>query len=147
MPRADWNLVRVRRPVYDTYRSTKVDQYLAECGQELLLVVLISRIKIKIVVYRLDWSKLEWVTVKGLGDWCLFVDVGRKFAMSCPNPTEWGGRKNYIYFAGLIGDGDWTEVPVEEGGINTGQGHLFYAPRTRTFQWPSPMWVYPSMFN
>ncbi|KAJ0084799.1 hypothetical protein Patl1_29790 [Pistacia atlantica] len=46
-------------------------------------------------VYRIDFSRSEWVKVEKLGDEALFIDN-----MSCrlSNTSKWGGRSNCVYY-------------------------------------------------
>ncbi|XP_031257985.1 uncharacterized protein LOC116116023 [Pistacia vera] len=88
-------------PRFDWYRSRLV------ASDDQLLIVY------NFEVYRIDFSKMEWVKVNNLGEKALFIGYGDK-CCKLINPTVWGGRSNCIY---ILDDEKICEVYSLNGGF------------------------------
>lgn len=66
-----------------------------------LLVVHFDRHEQMFAVYKIDFSRMEWVKVEELGDIALFISVRRKcYALS--NPGKWGYDKECVYYINSV---------------------------------------------
>lgn len=128
---------------------------LVECGRDLLLLLFVQEEEkgdvTKVECYRMDFEKMAWVEVKRLllHDYALFVDCAGKSAACCYKPARWGGMGGCVYLAGP-GCDTWIQLPVGDGAAAIRCWPGWDSPVSAKFmaapRWPSPVWVYPSMF-
>lgn len=92
-----------------TYYDRFVHLYLVECSGELLKVVrsVVTSVDgektVEFSVFKLCFEKLEWLEVKDLGDYALFLGSNQSSSV-CTSDFP-GCKKNCIYFTD-----DWTEM-------------------------------------
>ncbi|XP_057982723.1 probable F-box protein At4g22060 [Malania oleifera] len=71
---------------------------LATSDEQLLMVDFRGSEQLR--VYELDFTRMQWVKIKSLGDNALFVS-DMKFC-TINNPARWGGRSNCVYHVGCV---------------------------------------------
>ncbi|RRT63360.1 hypothetical protein B296_00041599 [Ensete ventricosum] len=142
-------------PAYDQWHF---GPQLVECGGELLAVLFVQEGHPWITgihVFRLDFGRMEWVQVESLGDHCLFIDCGGKCPVSGVDPSCWGGRSNCVCVAApgvdawleySLDDKTWTQVSASGDTISSRLLPQRLLSRLGEPRWPSPVWVYPSLF-
>lgn len=119
------------------------ERYLTKFGEDILLVLFAFDLPtISIRVYRYDFTISEWVRLRSLGDWCLFIDAIARSPIACSNPSRWGGRRDCVYIAGP-GRNDWSVFPLNR--VVKAQGTALDPLFCTMSAWPSSVWVYPSM--
>ncbi|URD77190.1 hypothetical protein MUK42_10775 [Musa troglodytarum] len=91
-----------------------------------------------------------------MGDHCLFIDCAGKCPVSGVHPSSWGGRSNCVYVAApgydawveySLDDKTWSQSSVSSGHTISGrQLPPVVGAQSGELRWPSPVWVYPSIF-
>ncbi|XP_026393165.1 F-box protein At3g56470-like [Papaver somniferum] len=79
----------------DSYPS-----FLVKCGEDLVLVKLCPKMLVRI--FRMDFSRMEWVKVESLGKHMLFISNITCFSAIAPNSQ----MENKVYFPRLYLDGE-----------------------------------------
>ncbi|XP_026386828.1 F-box/kelch-repeat protein At1g57790-like [Papaver somniferum] len=102
-----WKVLEKPHPQF----SAVYPNFLVECGGELLSVKL-GRHETLFGVFKLDFSKMDWVRVENLGKYMLFISYISCFSAIAPNSR----MSNRIYFPRLCLNGDGVLVYSLETG-------------------------------
>lgn len=132
-------------PRYDRWQF---GPQLIDCRGELLLVLFVKEEgswSTRIDAFRIDFKRMVWVAVESLGDHALFIDCGGRCPVSCINPGCWGGRANCVYLMGP-GFDTCSEFPLGTRMIGNYLNSTPFPSNLSMPRWPSPIWVYPSLF-
>ncbi|KAI3866309.1 hypothetical protein MKW98_007964, partial [Papaver atlanticum] len=114
--------------------------FLVECGGDLMLVKL-GHIGTFVGIFRLNFSRMEWVKVKTLGKYMLFVSYTSCISRIAPNSS----MENKIYFPRLSLHGEG----ILYYSLDTGCYHSLGSPLSfKDFSdskgWPSWFWIEPN---
>ncbi|KAI3943503.1 hypothetical protein MKX01_019190 [Papaver californicum] len=114
--------------------------FLVECGGDLILVKL-GHNGTLVGVFRLDFSRMEWVSIKSLGKHMLFVSYTSCISRIAPN----SGMENKIYFPRLSLHGEG----ILYYSLDTGRYHSLGSRHTgKDFSdskgWASWSWIEPN---